>query len=117
MQHHMTPEMRKCIEACQKCHNVCLQSALRDCLEMGDKHVEPAHFRLMNDCIEISQASANFMLRGSYFHAQTCQLCAVICEACAQSCEQLGNMEDCVKACRHCVESCRQIVESMVVST
>jgi hypothetical protein len=115
MHHRPSAEMRKCIDACQKCHNVCLQSALYDCLEMGGKHVEPTHFRLMSDCIDICETSANFMLRGSHFHAQTCQLCAAICDACAQSCEQLGAMDDCVKACRHCAESCRQMVESMVV--
>jgi hypothetical protein len=115
MHHHVSPEMRRCIEACEKCHNICLQSAMRYCLETGGKHVEPSHFRLLEDCSEICQATANFMLRGSGFHDQACQLCGAICDACMHSCEQVGGMDDCVKACRHCAESCRQIVEAMVV--
>lgn len=115
MTHHQSPEMRKCIEACQKCHAICLQMAISHCLEIGGKHAEPVHFRLMLDCADMCQATANFMLRGSHFHDQACQLCGAICEACAQSCEQVGGMEDCVKACRHCADSCRQLVEAMVL--
>jgi hypothetical protein len=116
MHHHVGAEMKKCIEACERCHNICTQAAFRECLELGEKHVEPLHFRLMSDCSEICNLTANFMLRGSYFHAQSCQFCAAICEACAQSCQQIGNMTECVNACRHCAETCRQMVESTVVS-
>jgi hypothetical protein len=117
MHHPMNPEMRKCIDACQKCHNVCLHTAIAECLETGGKHMEPAHFRLMADCVEICQTAANFMLRGSHFHDQSCQLCAAICEACARSCEQMDGMSDCVHACRHCAETCRRMVEAMVVAS
>jgi hypothetical protein len=115
MHHPITPDMRKCIEACQRCHNVCLQTAISHCLEIGGKHVEPAHFRLMTDCAEICQTTANFMLRGSHFYDQSCQLCAAICDACAHSCEQIGGMADCVHACQRCAEICRHMVETMVV--
>lgn len=109
--HHAVadPDMRKCIEACEYCHDICLESAMNHCLESGGEHVEPRHFRLMMNCAEICQTSANFMLSSSSLHGQVCKVCAEVCEACAQSCQQLGDMEDCVKACRHCAESCRQM--------
>ena len=115
MHHALSPEMKKCIEACQKCHNICLQMAMSQSLESGGPHLEFGHFRLMIDCAAICQFAADFMLRGSHFHDQTCQLCAAICDVCAHGCEQAGGMTECAQACRRCAEACRQVVESMVV--
>jgi len=79
------------------------------CLELGGKHVEPQHFRLMMNCAEICRTTADFMLSSSSMHARICAACAEVCEACAQSCEQVGNMQECVQACRRCATSCRQM--------
>ena len=104
---HTTQEMQQCIENCQECHAVCLSHAANHCLEAGGAHVEPSHFRLMMDCAQICQTSADFMLRGSAHHAHVCAECADVCEDCAKSCEAVGEMDDCVAACRKCAESCR----------
>ncbi len=106
---HSTPEMQQCIQNCQDCHAMCLQMASTHCLEMGGAHVEAKHFRLMMDCAQICQTSADFMLRGSTHHAHVCAECADICEDCATSCEAVGDMDDCVAACRKCAESCRSM--------
>jgi len=79
------------------------------CLKVGGPHVEETHFRLMLNCAEICQTSANFMISGSSFHALSCAVCADVCEACADSCERLEGMEECVKACRSCAEFCRKM--------
>jgi hypothetical protein len=107
--HQMSSEMRACIDECQRCHSVCLGMAATHCLELGGRHVEPKHFRLMLACAEICQTSANFMLMMSEHHKRTCAVCAEVCEACARSCEQVGDMQDCVDACRRCAESCRRM--------
>lgn len=107
--HQTTPEMQQCIENCQECHKVCLHKAMQHCLEMGGKHVEANHMRLMLNCAEICQTSLNFMLSGSPQHKLTCGVCAEVCEACAQSCEAVGDMDECVAACRKCAESCRSM--------
>lgn len=113
MAHHtMAHGTQECIEACQNCHSVCLQMAMNHCLEIGGKHVEPEHFRLMLSCAEICQTSANFMLSGSPLHSRICAACAEVCEACAQSCEKVGDMDACVEACRRCAESCRKMAAS-----
>ena len=106
---HMNQEMQQCIQNCQECHRVCLHKAMSHCLEMGGKHTEPNHFRLMMDCAQICQTSADFMLRGSAHSAHVCAECADVCEACAKSCEAVGEMEECVAACRKCAESCRKM--------
>jgi hypothetical protein len=105
--------MQSCIDNCVRCAQVCLQTAMNHCLEMGGKHVEPEHFRLMMNCAEICQLSANFMLSGSRFHNRTCEVCAEICDACAMDCGRIGDMEECASTCRECADSCRQMA-SMV---
>lgn len=100
------PTMDDCIAACQRCHQTCLHMAMTHCLDQGGKHVEPEHFRLMINCAEICQTSANFMLSQSALHEVICAACAEVCTACADSCEQVGDMDDCVRACRECAQRC-----------
>lgn len=103
--------MRNCIRECQNCHSICLETVMH-CLQMGGEHAEPAHIRLMLDCAEICQTSANFMLRASDLHARTCGVCAEVCERCAQDCERFTDdtlMQQCAQACRNCAQSCREM--------
>jgi hypothetical protein len=102
-------QMQACIEECLDCHRTCLQEAMGYCLEAGGKHTAPPHFRLMLNCAEICQTSANFMLSDSALHRLTCGVCAQVCEACALSCEALSGMEKCAETCRRCAESCRRM--------
>ena len=107
--HKMNADMKACIEACLRCYQACLGDAMTHCLEMGGKHVEPRHFRLMMACSEICRTSAHFMLLNSEHSKHVCRECAEICTQCAADCERLGGMEDCVKACRECVASCTKM--------
>jgi hypothetical protein len=105
----MKQDMQRCIEACVECHETCLQMAMNHCLEKGGKHVEPDHFRLMLNCAEICQTSANFMISNSRLHRRVCGVCAEVCDACAKSCEEVGDMDECVQTCRRCADSCRRM--------
>jgi len=107
----VAPEMNNCIENCQQCHAICLQTVMNHCLEAGGTHVEPEHVRLMLNCAEICQTSANFMLSNSPVFCAVCQACAVVCNACAESCEKIGEMSDCLKACRQCAASCEKMAK------
>jgi len=110
-QQTLSQEMQDCIDACQECHDICLQTAMTQCLRMGGKHVEEDHLRLMINCTEICQTAANFMLSSSPMHMATCAACADICMACAESCERVGDMDECAQACRRCAESCQQMAQ------
>jgi hypothetical protein len=103
----LSDQTRHCIEEAQRCHSVCLATAMTECLEKGGEHVKPQHFRLMMDCASICQLAADLMAHKSQFHRQTCALCAEICEDCARDCAGMSGMEDCVAACRACAQSCR----------
>ena len=110
----MSAEMQKCIENCTNCHRTCLET-ITHCLGMGGPHAAPDHIKLMQDCVQICQTSADFMIRGSQFHARTCGVCAEICEACADDCERLAKqdndarMQACADMCRKCAATCREM--------
>ncbi|NMO16656.1 four-helix bundle copper-binding protein [Pyxidicoccus fallax] len=104
-------DMQQCIQACLECHRVCLETVTY-CLRKGGKHAEASHIRLLMDCAEICQTSANFLLRGSELHTRTCFACAEVCQRCADSCAAMGEdsmMKACEDMCRRCEESCRKM--------
>lgn len=104
--------MQSCIEACEACHRVCLETIVH-CLKQGGAHAEARHILLLMDCAQICHTSADFMIRQSAHHADTCGTCAHVCAACADDCERLGQndrmMQACAEACRRCAEECRQM--------
>ncbi len=111
-EHHMSNQaMQQCIQECLDCHSICLQTA-QHCLGLGGKHAESHHITMLLDCAEICQTSANFMLRGSHLHTQTCAVCAEVCRACEEECRRMGDddmMQKCAEACRRCAESCERM--------
>ena len=108
----ISQEMRECIDNCLRCHAICLET-ITHCLAMGGEHAAPDHIRLLQDCAQICMTSADFMLRMSDRHGETCGVCAAICEACADDCESLADgadfMQTCADECRRCAESCRRM--------
>jgi hypothetical protein len=106
-----TPEMLQCMRECLNCHAICLRTAMH-CLEQGGKHAEAAHIRLLLDCADICQTSANFLMRGSDLHPRTCAVCAEVCRRCAEECGRFGEdaqMKACADTCHACAESCRRM--------
>ena len=108
-QPQMSEEMQQCIQDCLNCSSIC-QETLTYCLQQGGRHAEASHIRLLVDCAEIGQTSANFLLRMSDLHSGVCGVCADVCERCATDCEQFrddAQMMACADACRRCAQSCR----------
>ena len=107
----LSADVLACIELCVDCHKACTQS-LTHCLQTGGEHVEANHLRLMIDCAQICQTSADFMMRGSDLHAHTCGACAVVCRRCAESCARMYDdprMRACAEQCTRCAESCERM--------
>jgi hypothetical protein len=104
--------MEQCIQNCTDCHRICLE-LVTHCLQLGGKHAEASHIRLLLDCAQVCATSADFMIRGSDLHGYTCGACAEVCARCAEDCEGMaeGNelMLRCAEICRRCAESCRQM--------
>ena len=107
----LSEEMLRCIELCFDCHKACVQT-LQYCLQQGGPHAEPQHVRLMMDCAEICQTSANFMLRGSPYHPITCLACAEVCRGCEEACRAFDDDEQmrlCADACASCADHCERM--------
>lgn len=102
-------DTQQCIEDCQRCHNECLEMALGFSLDLEDPEASGALLRLLINCAEICQTTANFMLSGSPVHGVVCEACAEVCDACAIACEEWGGMEACAESCRLCADSCREM--------
>lgn len=87
-------------------------TTITHCLGMDGQHASQQHIGSLLDCAETCQTNANFVLRGSAFHARTCSVCAKICARCAEECAAMGDdpmIQQCAEACRRCAESCRRI--------
>jgi hypothetical protein len=113
MHNQQNQQMKNCIHECWECRDICQDTLYNHCLQMGGRHVEAGHVKLMADCIDACQAAADFMRRCSQMHSSMCMACADICEACAESCGQIGGeeMQRCAEACRTCADSCRKMGE------
>ena len=108
---HQSGKMQQCIDACSSCHETCLDT-VNYCLSKGGKHTAPEHIGLLLDCAQICATSADFMLRDSQFHRETCRACATLCRACAESCRKMGDdatMARCADECDACAESCESM--------
>ena len=113
----LSEEMRECISNCLDCHAVCVET-IGHYLAMGGEHASPQHIRLLQDCAQICATSAEFMLRQSEFHPQTCGVCAEICDRCAEDCERMANgdelMLQCAEICRKCAESFQMMANTAI---
>jgi hypothetical protein len=108
---HSSDDMRRAVTSALECHRVC-EETITYCLEQGGRHADASHIKLLTDCADICRTSADFMARGSEFHAAVCGLCADVCDRCAVACERFGDdeqMRRCAGACRQCAESCRRM--------
>ncbi|XYH94684.1 four-helix bundle copper-binding protein [Sorangium sp. So ce1128] len=116
MAHKGTTQSKAFVDTAQEaqnCQSICVQS-IQYCLEMGGSHVEPSHMRLLQDCAEICETTATFLLRGSPQHNQVTAACATICELCAQSCGRFtgdAQMKACADECRRCAAACQQVAQ------
>lgn len=110
---HHEKQLQDCIKVCWDCRNKCQKTFFNYCLQMGGDHLKEAHVKLMTDCIQICQITADFMTRLSSFDKAICEVCAMICEACAKSCDDLKTeeMQSCAYVCRRCAESCQAMAK------
>jgi hypothetical protein len=106
-------EMEQCITDCMDCHSICMETTMY-CLMKGGKYADPKLMRMLRDCSEMCQTTANFMLRESPMSPRMCSMCAEMCMECADMCEQFKGdkmMTSCAEVCRRCAKSCEQMAK------
>ncbi len=105
-------DSRACLEACMTCQQSCLETASIHCLEIAGSRANARLVRLLLDCAEMCQTSANFLVRGSDLRGYTCGLCSHVCHECAEECATISGdarLEQCRSQCIHCVEQCLRL--------
>lgn len=103
-----TTTMEADYEVVRTCANVCNET-LAYCLGQGGDHVEETHIRLLVDCAEICNVTANLVGRGSEYADNLMEVCGEVSKACEESCEGFEGdetMTRCADACRACAEHC-----------
>ena len=88
----------------RNCANVCNET-LAYCLTQGGEHVEQEHIKMLIDCVDVCNVTANLVGRGSEFADNFKEICAEVSKACEESCEGFEGdetMARCAEACREC---------------
>ena len=109
-----SPDVQKCIQACQECHAIC-QETVAYCLTVGGAHAQPQHIAVLLDCAEICHLSEDSMFHGSAIMNTLCTACAEVCDLCAKECERFpgdAQMKACADRCRSCAQACRRMVSA-----
>ncbi len=112
IEHEMNAVEQECINACLESHRMCTE-IVAYCLGMGGKHADPNHIRLLLDCAQICQTSADYMIRESPLHPMVCGICAQVCDLCAEDCESFDDskMRGCASICRQCATACHSMAQ------
>lgn len=97
--------MATCLQACQHCHEVCRKAAF-GISPAAAQELAADDVRLLLECAELCQLSANWQLAGSQYCRQICGVCAEVCRQCQDRCNDNEGMQECAAACQRCAESC-----------
>jgi hypothetical protein len=106
----MELRVQECIELCLRCHRVCLETAAY--LATGDRSAEVAQIRLLFNCAQLCQTSADLLRGGAYLTGRTSAACAEICDWCARACAGLeadSELRACADTCRRCAAACWEL--------
>lgn len=102
-----TQAMREAIRECTSCA-IAAKEALTFSLAHGAEHAEADHLRLLMDCAQICQTSADFLLRASPLNGDICRACAIVCRAVGADASDIGTPEllRLAEHCRACATAC-----------
>lgn len=102
----MDPRTEGCIQACLDCHRACLETV--SYLQAADLRIGVDQIRMLFNCAELCQTSAN-LLRGGV--DATWRACADVCRRCASYCESFDDavLRRCAEACRACAVACERV--------
>ena len=97
------------VAAVEACASTC-NATFSYCLTMGSEHVEEHHLKSLADCMELCQATATLVSRGSQYGEQLMALCAEACRDVARSCMRFqddAHMRTCAGAAQVAEDWCR----------
>src|SRR5262245_11014842 len=113
MSPHLTDDMKACIEACQACHEACMETTAT--LRMRGPG-DDGQIGALLDCADLCRLTASFVARDSPLHAMVCTLCADACQRAARDCERLDDetVRRLAETCRRTADRCRRVAAAAV---
>jgi uncharacterized membrane protein len=110
---HLNDDMKAAIEACQACHDACMETTAS--LRMRGPGDEVRIGALL-DSADLCRLAANFLARDSPLHAMACALCADACQRAARDCERFDDedIRRTADACRRTADRCRRVAAGAV---
>lgn len=99
------PLLQACVQACDDCQRILLDAARGG----ADGASGRAMRRLLLDCAEICEATANYASAGSVFLPEVVAACVRLCDECGAACEALpadAGLDACIDACRRAAAAC-----------
>jgi hypothetical protein len=93
------------------CHRMC-EEMIAECLRRGGEHASPDRIRMLTDCADICQITADFLVRNSEVASKMCGMCAEMCIRCAEMFERTGD-DQFAQKCRKCADACRQMATAI----
>jgi hypothetical protein len=79
-------------------------------LELGGKHTEARHFRLMLDCAQICQTTADFSVARLGGVRRSLRDVRSGVRSLRAQLRRNGDLDECLWAARRCAESCRSLM-------
>ena len=105
--------MRDCIDACEKAHRSCTETAIHG-MQQGGRLADWSLIQLLLDAADITETAADFMLRSSRMHHLICRAAAEVADKCAQSGEEFAGddlrMKESAESCRRAATFCRKLL-------
>jgi hypothetical protein len=107
-QREITPEAKRCIDACSGVYAECADLLLVGLIDDLDTDFT----RLVIDCGEIAQTTGNALLRVSELSEMLATVCAEACEQLAARGEEVGGdrVDAAVEVLRQCADACHAFV-------
>jgi hypothetical protein len=110
---HLNDDMKAAIEACQACHEACMETTAK--LRMrgpGDN----GQIGALLDCADLCRLAASFLTRDSPLHAMACALCADACQRAARDCARVDDddVRRTADTCRRTGDRCRRLAAAAV---
>ncbi len=105
--------MRDSIDACERAHRTCTETAIH-AMQQGGPLAEWSLVQVLLDAADITETTADFLLRSSRLHPLICRAAAEVADKCADACEphagQDLRMKECAESCRRAATHCRKLL-------
>lgn len=98
---------REVVKLLQDCHDACREVFTACAPKESGRTLSFLHMKRLLACIEISGATANYLMKDGIKAGRLCEITATICNQCAHSCEKIDD-----ELCQYAAGICRKAAKA-----